>query len=156
MINESCELFLRKATSQDRDLLFNWANEPLTRKNSFNSDLIEYETHCEWFSEMMSNNNQYQYILVCKNADLVGTVDVGQIRVDVDEGIGKISYSIDEVYRGYGFGRRVLCLIKSSIKKDCPNIQKLIGEVKPNNIASIKSFMEEGYEEKHRTYEVVL
>lgn len=156
MNNETYELFLRKATEDDRDKLFYWANDEVTRKNSFNSEPIDYETHCEWFSKMMLDDKAVQYILVSHDVNSEIMVDVGQIRVELADDVGRISYSIDKDHRGCGLGRQALNLVKDKIKRDFPNIQKLIGEVKSDNIASMRLFIEENYEEKYRTYEIVL
>ena len=42
---ERNKLYLRTADENDMDLLFQWANDPDVRKNSFHSEPISYETH---------------------------------------------------------------------------------------------------------------
>ena len=45
--------YLRKATIEDRDLLFQWANDPLVRKNSFSTAEIAYEEHVDWYNRVL-------------------------------------------------------------------------------------------------------
>ena len=45
-------IYLREATIEDRDLLYEWANDPETRRASFNTDRINYEEHCRWFERI--------------------------------------------------------------------------------------------------------
>ena len=52
--------YLRQADEKDMDLIFQWANEPVVRKNSFTIDMIAYEEHKEWYKifyliEIVSN-----------------------------------------------------------------------------------------------------
>ena len=47
-------LRLREVTGKDMDLLFRWANDPVTRKNAFHTEQIPYETHRAWFVKMLA------------------------------------------------------------------------------------------------------
>lgn len=47
---------LRKAEQSDMDLLFEWANDPAVRKNSFRSDPIPYADHVKWDGGYYSTN----------------------------------------------------------------------------------------------------
>ncbi len=58
------ELYLCKACQDDCNLLFQWANEEVTRKNSFNTAQIKYKDHLKWFDALMIDDNRKQYILV--------------------------------------------------------------------------------------------
>ena len=37
------DVYLREAQIQDRDLLFQWANDALVRQNAFHTEQIPYE-----------------------------------------------------------------------------------------------------------------
>ena len=45
--------YLRKATIEDMDLLFQWANDPVVRKNSFSTAEISYEEHTKWYHNLL-------------------------------------------------------------------------------------------------------
>lgn len=132
-------MFLRKALEGDMDLLFKWANDPVVRANSFNTDPILYENHVEWFNKMMDDPAVLQFIL------MDGDIPVGQIRLNVEESEAEIGYSMDSEFRGKGYGHRILKLVVDEVQKNYPEIKGLIAKVKPENVASNKLFESEGY-----------
>ena len=132
-------LYLRRATMDDMDLLFKWANNPDVRKNSFNTEPIPYENHVEWFNKMMLNNSVIQYIL-CEN-----DIELGQIRLNIENKTAVIDYSIDEVFRGKGLGTKMLTMIEEIIVSEKIPVFTLIGQVKYENKASAKAFIKNEY-----------
>ena len=52
-------IFLREALQLDVELLYKWANDPIVRQNSFQTEEIPHDTHREWFDRMMENIIQY-------------------------------------------------------------------------------------------------
>ena len=132
-------LKLREIELADIDLLFEWANDSLTRKNSFHSDMIQYEDHKKWFGRMMSDDSVLQYIM------MEDEIPVGQIRLNLEAEKAEIGYSIAAEYRGRGYGHKILQLIKREIRNKHPEIRKLVARVKPDNEASNRLFISEGY-----------
>lgn len=128
-------IYLRKATYEDMETLFNWANDIEVRKNSFNQNLINLENHIKWFNNKLKDDDSYIFIIYDDEGN-----DIGQFRVDVENKIGLIDYSVDKKYRGLGIGKNILILIKEKFKDIV-----LIGRVKYNNISSIKSFENAGF-----------
>ncbi len=137
---------LRKATTDDMDILYQWANDTETRRNSFNQHVISREEHEAWFAGMMSDPNRIQYILTD------GDISVGQLRIDISKDVAEISYSIAPNERGKGYGHRIIDRAKQEIESEYPFIKILKASVKPNNIASISCFENNGFAENHRTY----
>lgn len=137
--------YLRKATLQDKKLIYNWANDPDTRKNSFNQETIKWEDHEAWYDKRMADDNTKMYIFM----DFFKAI--GQVRLDVEDDAATISYSVDKDCRGQGIGKEILYSLekelvsKSDTKKQ--NIKKLIAHVKADNIGSKKVFESLGYEE---------
>ena len=145
------EPYLRRASYEDLMLLFNWANNIDVRKNAFNTANIPLEDHKKWFSKLMNDKNQAQYILMLQERP------IGQIRLlfsDQEQAI--IDYSIDEHYRKQGYGTKILNLIKEAVKKDFPFIKRLIGQVKAGNTASKLCFDRCGFSEKFTEYEFLI
>lgn len=140
-------IYLRKADATDVDLLFEWANEPEVRKNSFNSELIDYSVHTKWFNKVLSSDNIEQFILMDDDTA------VGQIRININEDEAEISYSIGAKFRGKGYGKKIVKELEEQIKTSYPKIKKLIARVKPSNIASKRVFESEDYELKSLKYE---
>jgi len=50
-------LKLRKAEIKDSYQYFEWRNDPLVRKNSYNSKLIDLDSHNKWFSSKIMDSN---------------------------------------------------------------------------------------------------
>lgn len=130
---------LRRVTNEDLMLIFSWANDSDVRKNSFNQSEISLEEHKSWFRKKLEDENCYFYILEAEG------VPVGQIRLDVENNSGYISYSIAREYRSKGFGRLILKALENEIQKENIPVYRLIAEVKIDNIASQKKFTEAGY-----------
>ena len=130
-------LYLRKANERDRKRLFDWANEPQTRANSFHQEKILWEDHVEWFERMMQSEDAQIFIAM----DFMKPV--GQIRLDIEDNVGRISYSVDEECRGVHLGRKMLSLLE---KEAVGKVTRLVAEVKPDNTASRRNFEKLGYE----------
>lgn len=114
--------------------MFNWANDAEVRKNSFTNNKILYEDHIKWFNNKINSDKCIIFIVQFKYTP------VGQVRIDIEGETGVISYSIDKSYRGKGLAIVMLSLLEDEIKKNGIYIDKLIGFVKFENIASQKVF----------------
>ncbi len=139
-------VLLRKAVMEDMDLIYEWANDPVVRQNSFHSDPIPYEVHKAWFQRIMSDASVLQFIMMEED------IPVGQIRLNVDDDEAEISYSIGDTFRGKGYGHKILQLIAELVKKEYPEIRNLIAKVKPGNDPSNKLFETENYEMSYLCY----
>ena len=95
---------LRLATNEDMAVLFEWANDRSVRNLSFCSEPISWETHVEWFQQMMHSQDVIQFIYECDDKM------VGQVRLRIHNGAGLISYSIASEYRGNGKATQMLTL----------------------------------------------
>lgn len=140
--------YLRQATPEDMDLLFHWANEPLVRKNSFSTAEISYEEHKAWYQNLMKREDCRQYIY------MHGDEPVGQARVTISGTEAEIGYSICAEKRHMGYGKRVLQLLCRQVAEDFPELKKLTGKVKSDNMASRKAFINAGYKEKYTVFEM--
>lgn len=130
---------LRKVREEDRDLLYQWVNDPGCRVNSFHQDLITYEEHCNWFANKLSSDQCDMYIY-CEQEK-----PIGQIRIDWEMEKGLISYSIISEYEGQGHGSYMLFLVENETQG---RGKSLTGRVKKDNIASQIVFKRNGYKEK--------
>ncbi len=147
--NQECG-YLRLAVKSDMDLLFEWANESLVRKNSFSSERICYEEHKAWFERLLQNKNCWQYIYMYDGKE------TGQARLTVNGEEAEIGYSICAEMRGQGHGRKLLELVCRQAQQDFPGVRKIIGKVKPENAASQKAFVKAGFEETYTAFEIKL
>lgn len=136
------KIHLRKALQSDIELIFKWANDKDTRKNSFKTQEITWAEHEAWFKNALNDPKIRHYIL-CYDG-----VDVGQIRIKIEgQNQGKISYSIDKAYRGLGFGKIILQLCENALFSEFKDFF-LYADVKKNNIASQVIFKNLGYDER--------
>ena len=127
-------LKFRKATSNDVQLYFNWANDVLVRNNSFNQATIDMDKHITWFNSKLKDDSCFFYLFL-NNLDS----PVGQVRIEkkTDEAI--IGISIDENYRGKGLGSDMLNMACKDYFKHYPD-SKISAYIKEGNEASIKLF----------------
>lgn len=134
-------LSFRKADMEDAGLLFDWANEEETRKQSFHTEPIPWETHVKWLKEVLQNKDRHLYIC------LHGDTPVGMYRLDrISEGTFEISYSIAQACRERGYGRAMLKEGEAFFLAAHPDVKKLTARVKDKNAASCRLFEELGYE----------
>lgn len=129
------EIILRQAKPEDMMLLYRWVNDPLVRTNSFQSRPITLEEHQRWFRAALDDPNVSIYILMSDEKP------IGQVRLNRENGIQLIDYSIDPKYRGQGFGAEILSIIEQHCDRNLP----LVGKVRLNNVASQRIFQKLGY-----------
>lgn len=141
--------YLRKATEADMELLFEWANDPEVRENSFSTAQISYEEHRRWFLELLQDESRTQYIY------MAGQQPIGQIRITRQGDAAEIGYSICSEWRGRGYGSKMLGLLRQLLKKE-PGLTRLTAKVKEGNQASEQAFQKSGYQKKYTFFECSL
>lgn len=128
---------IRKAKLADADLLFEWTNDELVRKQSFSSDIISYENHCQWFQNRIKDENSLFFIIE------ENKIPAGLVRFDIDNEVATIGISIDKDFRGKGLGRDIIVLGAQSYFNE--NEFPILASIKNENVASIKSFEKAGF-----------
>jgi spore coat polysaccharide biosynthesis protein SpsF len=131
-------LHLKKASMEDAEIVLAWRNDEQTRANSFLQEIIDLESHLEWYRRKLADENCYLYLL------MDGDDRVGQVRIDVVDRIGEISYMIAPEKRGKGYGKSILALSETV---ENGNAKSYIGFVKKENEASKQCFLRNGYAE---------
>lgn len=177
----------RKITKEDVDIIFSWANDPLTRSQSFSSEPIKYESHVEWFNKKISDKKCLFLIGIDDENEPVGSVrldlmeeepdkaswnvikdkadDKGNVSGNNDVYRFLISYQISPQKRGMGYGNEIIKsitendLLSDFIGENITNSNStsviLVGEVKKDNIASIKCFRANKFDEEEKVDEYV-
>ena len=146
---------MRRAALQDEEILLAWKNDITTRENSGDSRMVTPEEHHDWFVKRLESKNVLLYIFE------EGGVPAGQGRLDVFGYTAEISYGLGPDYRGKGLGRQILQLLEEKLFLD-ENLQEvkiLYAQVKKDNAASRKLFVENGFREckdPEKTGELVL
>jgi RimJ/RimL family protein N-acetyltransferase len=114
---------VRPATMADAEILYGWANDPGTRRWSFTTEPIPWETHVAWLSTVLAD----RVLLI--GADDNGPV--GSVRFDPD---GEVSITIAPERRGRGLARSLL----DAALPYGPS--RVVAHVRPENIASMRLF----------------
>ena len=73
------EIYLKKVKETDIELIFQWANDEETRKNSFHMASISFEEHKQWFEQKIHSNTCEIYIAYRAEKP------VGQVRLEYEE-----------------------------------------------------------------------
>ena len=102
------EFYLKSASVKDRELIFNWRNETITRKYSLNKNLISKEDHNNWYSKVLNVENIHIFIFLSNH------IPVGMIRFEKKPKKTEINYLIDKNHRKKGYS---LIMIKMGIQK---------------------------------------
>ncbi len=134
-----------KADMNYLDVVFEWANESTTRENAFNTRLIPYEEHVNWYEKKIKEAGAFFYI--CQQ----GNLNIGQLRIEMDNNRAVISYSVDKNHRGRGLGKIIIKQAEEIIRNhNLLGLEEvvLVGKVKKSNIASQRCFLAQGYNEE--------
>jgi UDP-2,4-diacetamido-2,4,6-trideoxy-beta-L-altropyranose hydrolase len=140
------ELQLRVASEEDVLLLWQWANDAVTRRNSFAIEPISWINHRAWYAERLASPCTRLWILELKK------VPVGQIRYDRTDGrTARISFSIAPAYRGLGLGTQLLSLSADRACREL-KVDTVEGISLAENQPSNHTFVKAGFdvvEERH-------
>ena len=124
------------------EMLWQWRNDPITRKMSNNTEKISWEAHSCWFEKVLLDNSTKLYL-----GEEIG-IPIGVIRFDKcdnDEYVYEVSINISPESRGKGFGKK---LINNGIRrflKEVANCKLIRAEVKKDNESSKKLFKSCGF-----------
>jgi len=139
------EIYIRFADKKDIDDLYEWRNDPVTRKNSFNSDYMNKKEHRKWLYESLKNPQRQIFILVSSTNE-----KIGQVRFDNKEYTeAEIDIAISPNYRGRGYGTNAIKKA-SDIYLNNFKVDNIMAKIKNDNIASIIAFKRAGFKENKK------
>lgn len=134
-------LAVRAARPEDARLLWEWANDPAVRSNSFNSSPIPLEQHFNWYAERLTAPDTRFWLL-----EVAGR-PVAQIRYDRDEEgrSALIGFSVASEARGRGYGVEI---IRRTGELACAElgVEELVAFTFVQNEASYRAFLRAGFE----------
>ncbi|MBM3230783.1 UDP-2,4-diacetamido-2,4,6-trideoxy-beta-L-altropyranose hydrolase [Candidatus Peregrinibacteria bacterium] len=132
-------LRLRNAREEDCKMIWEWANDPVTRQTSFSSEDIPWETHVAWFRQKLNDGNHRFYVAFNENDE-----PVGQLRFDCEGKDATISVSIAPAMRGKKYATELVTLgCRYVLAEGKSTINAFI---KPENAASVAVFTKAGFE----------
>ncbi len=132
-------LRLRSAREEDCKMIWEWANDPETRKASFSSDPIPWEDHREWFRTKLADVH-HRFFVAYNDRD----EPVGQVRFDCTGKNAVISVSIAPTMRGKKYATELVTLGCRAAFADC-EINVIDAFIKPENKASVAVFEKSGF-----------
>ena len=124
---------LRGIILTDYPKLLDWVNDPSTRMNSINQEIIGLEEHMKYVKSIMDNPYKTQYILE------IDGIPVGTIKDQIFDDHIEVSYSLNSDFRGKRLGILIMQLYLYN------KVGKFLCVIKQNNIPSIKMVERIGY-----------
>jgi RimJ/RimL family protein N-acetyltransferase len=140
------EIKFRKPTLDDAQLYFDWANDKSVRSNSYRTSKIDFETHINWFTSKLKDENCFMYLFQNETNEFIG-----QVRIQKQDDFSSIiGVSIDANQRGKGYANKIIEIASNDFlsKNDKSTIDAYIKE---ENIASAKGFKKAGFILKEMT-----
>jgi UDP-2,4-diacetamido-2,4,6-trideoxy-beta-L-altropyranose hydrolase len=133
------DLFItfKKATNDDMMMVYDWSNDPLVRKNSYNSEPISIENHKDWFFKK-TEDMQTLFLIA-----LYGEQPAGIVRYEISEDHSIIGILVAEAYRGKQLSASFLSQSAKYYFKQ--NHLPIFAYIKEENEASINAFKNAGY-----------
>ncbi len=133
------EVTFRPAADTDMQQIFDWANDDVARKNSYQQGKISLEQHQLWFEKKLQDPDSYIYIFS------VDGMPAGMVRFDVVNSSAVVGILLDKNFRGMGLSARFLMLAGTAFleKREAD----ILAYIKEENEASLKAFKKAGYQE---------
>lgn len=130
---------VRRMNESDIIRTYEWASSSEIRKYSFSQHQISLEEHISWFNMKISDTCSFYYA-VEYNKNMVGS-----IRYDIKNSEAVISYLVDPIFHGKGFGQTLLKMGMKKFLEDYKGSVDIVGYVMVDNLASINIFERGGY-----------
>ncbi len=107
--NQHKDITLRSATIEDEAMLLAWRNDPSARMASSNTEVIAKEVHHDWFKKSLSNKDRQIFIA------LEGDDPVGVVRVDKENDLRELSWTVSPHVRGRGLGKKIVSMVVTTL-----------------------------------------
>lgn len=121
------DILFRRASLEDKDILFTWRNNEETRAMSVNTAPVHYETHIKWLEKSLSNEDRMIFIAE------IEAVPVGTVRFDRKSDGWEMSWTVAPEKRRQGIGK---AMVKAAVEIGKKTPGKLYASMKHMNIAS--------------------
>lgn len=138
-ISPLINIFCRLITLEDSSDVLTWRNNRASREMSMNSSVISPVEHSNWFADMLANDD---------HIGLIGEINgqkIGVVFMLISEGNSKVSINLNPLHRGKGFGASLLRSSILEVQKLFPTLQQFTAEIKDTNTASMKIFVQNGF-----------
>jgi UDP-2,4-diacetamido-2,4,6-trideoxy-beta-L-altropyranose hydrolase len=129
---------LRPAGAEDCRRVWLWRNDEETRRASFDSSPIPFETHERWFHESLQSSRRKILIVIA------GDTPSGVIRLDIAARQAIVSIHLAPECRGHGLGPAALGAV-SELAFGEIGLHCLLAAIKPDNHSSLAAFGKAGF-----------
>ncbi|AFN74397.1 acetyltransferase, GNAT family [Melioribacter roseus P3M-2] len=143
LIERKCavdKFYLRKAVSEDSEIVYELSNDPSVRSQSINKKPIEWDEHTIWFDGKIKDNN-YLFLLAFDREDNF----IGQIRFEIENNSAVVSISLTEKFRGKGLSKKIIKEGSRRLFNEYQNVGSITAYILPHNSASLRAFEAAGY-----------
>jgi RimJ/RimL family protein N-acetyltransferase len=131
-------IVVKNVSIRDIDDIFEWRNDPISRKFSLNTKPISKSTHVKWFKESLQNKRN-NYFICYKNKNKIGFVKYENDK----KNNCFVSINLNPKFRGKGLSSKIL--ISTLKQKELKKQNTVFAKIKKNNTKSLKSFKKAGY-----------
>ena len=120
-------------------LVWEWANDPVVRSNSFMTAPIPWDDHQAWWHRKLAAPDVRMWLL------MDGDRPAGQIRYERRTAdVAEVSVSVAAAERGRGLGTAILRMTATLAFREL-GVAELLGWVKVDNTPSVRAFERAGY-----------
>ncbi len=136
------QIVLVSAKSCHSETIWEWRNDPITRKMSVNSEKVSWEEHTSWYEKVLLDKGKKLYV-----GEEEG-IPIGVIRFDKcfdEEYVYQVSINISPAHRQKGYGKQLLTHGIRKLLKEVENCKFIKAEVKKDNESSNKLFKSFGF-----------
>lgn len=130
---------LRPAVSDDGPLVWQWRNDPLTRRMFRTGHVISWQEHAAWFAKALQDSDKV--LLIAQDAG----GPIGVVRFDsLADRRAEVSIHVNPQRRGQGLGRAALAAACGHAFGEL-GLTELYAEIKADNAASMAIFTRAGF-----------
>jgi RimJ/RimL family protein N-acetyltransferase len=133
---------LRLATHADARLLWEWANDPVTRQASFSTSSIPWDDHLSWLRARLASPTS----LMMVGVDDAGG-PIGQIRFEQSGAVAEVHVSVAPARRGQGYGATLVRIGAARAFAHWGDVREVVGLIKVDNTLSARAFRAAGFEQ---------
>ena len=130
---------LRPLKESDRDIVFQWRNDPLIVSLSSSQKTVSRTEHDSWFPKMLISDDIKAFVVEADGKP------AGQLRFERKPGgLCEVTIYLMDPYKGQGRGVEALRLGLNEICKHWPDMTA-VAYIRSDNEASISAFMQAGF-----------
>ena len=133
-------LSIRNIKWEDRRLLFEWVNDPLCRRYSFDSNPIQWVVHIAWLHRKLNDPGSFLYLVSDSKSDPVAHVRFDRIENEEFQ----VGINVHPDMRNSGYGTAALKMACNTFFGQL-DFDRIIAQIKRENKASVTAFTRAGF-----------